>query len=54
MRKKEKELAQELHDSLGHSLMALTMHLGFAEKIFNVDPEKAKEVILKAKRYFPK
>ena len=29
--------------------MALTMHLEFAEKIFDTKPEKAKEVILKAK-----
>ena len=47
--KERQRVAQELHDSLGHSLMALTMHLEFAEKIFDTKPEKAKEVILKAK-----
>jgi signal transduction histidine kinase len=46
--KERQRMAQELHDSLGHSLMALTMHLEFAEKIFDAKPEKAKEVILKA------
>jgi signal transduction histidine kinase len=46
--KERQRVAQELHDSLGHSLMALTMHLEFAEKIFDKNPEKAKEVILKA------
>ncbi|EGW41257.1 sensor histidine kinase [Desulfosporosinus sp. OT] len=48
--KERQRMAQELHDSLGHSLMALTMHLEFAEKIFDTMPEKAKEVILKAKK----
>lgn len=47
--KERQRLAQELHDSLGHSLMALTMHLEFAEKIFDTNPEKAKEVISKAR-----
>jgi signal transduction histidine kinase len=47
--KERERVAQELHDSLGHSLMALTMHLEFAEKIFDTNPEKAKEVILKAR-----
>lgn len=48
--KERERVAQELHDSLGHSLMALTMHLEFAEKIFAVDPKKAKEVISKSKK----
>lgn len=47
--KERERVAQELHDSLGHSLMALIMHLEFAEKIFDINPNKAKEVILKAK-----
>lgn len=47
--RERERVAQELHDSLGHSLMALTMHLEFAEKIFDTRPEKAKEVIIKAK-----
>lgn len=47
--RERERVAQELHDSLGHSLMALTMHLEYAEKIFDTNPEKAKEVILKAR-----
>ncbi len=47
--KERERMAQELHDSLGHSLMALTMHLEFAEKIFDSEPEKSKDILLKAK-----
>lgn len=42
------KMAQELHDSLGHSLMALTMHLDFARKAFATQPEKVKEILTKA------
>lgn len=42
-------MAQELHDSLGHSLMALSMHLDFAEKIIDSKPGQAKMVLGKAK-----
>ncbi|MDQ7094651.1 sensor histidine kinase [Desulfosporosinus sp. PR] len=42
------KMAQELHDSLGHSLMALTMHLDFAQKAFATKPEKVKEILAKA------
>ena len=41
------KMAQELHDSLGHSLMALTMHLDFARKAFATQPEKVKEILVK-------
>lgn len=41
-------MAQELHDSLGHSLMALAMHLEFAENICDMNPDKVKEVIIKS------
>jgi signal transduction histidine kinase len=41
-------VAQELHDSLGHSLIALTMNLEYAENIFDSTPEKAKEIISKS------
>jgi len=38
-------VSQELHDSLGHSLMALTMHLEFAKKICTTKPLKVEEVL---------
>ncbi|KEI94509.1 histidine kinase [Clostridium botulinum A2B7 92] len=41
-------MAQELHDSLGHSLMALIMHLEFARKIYNTKPDKVNEVLAKS------
>lgn len=41
-------MAQELHDSVGHSLMALTMHLEFARKICDAQPDKVKEVLIKS------
>lgn len=47
--KERAKIAEELHDSLGHSLMALTMHLEYGERIFDVNPLKVKEIIIKAK-----
>ncbi|WBW96730.1 sensor histidine kinase [Oceanirhabdus sp. W0125-5] len=41
-------VAQEIHDSLGHSLTALIMHLDFLEKVIDKKPEKAKEVVIKS------
>ncbi|MDR3597400.1 sensor histidine kinase [Clostridium sp.] len=41
-------MAQELHDSVGHSLMALVMHLEFAENICDINPNKVKEVLIKS------
>lgn len=38
-------VAQELHDSLGHSLMALVMHLEFAKKICATKPQKVEEIL---------
>lgn len=46
--KERTRMAQELHDSLGHSLMALTMNLEFAKKICDIKPEKVKEVLVKS------
>lgn len=43
--KERTRVAQELHDSLGHSLMALSMHLEFAKKICNAKPQKVEEVL---------
>lgn len=41
-------IAQELHDSIGHSLIALNMNLEFAEQVIESRPEKALEVIVKS------
>jgi len=41
-------IAQELHDSMGHLLMALSMNLEYAENVVESKPEKAKEVIIKS------
>lgn len=41
-------VSQELHDSLGHSLMALNMHIEFAKKIVNSNPDKVEKVLIKS------
>ncbi|MDP4145858.1 MAG: sensor histidine kinase [Bacillota bacterium] len=46
--KERTRIAQELHDSIGHSLVALKMNLEYAENVVDLKPEKAKEVINKA------
>ncbi len=46
--KERNMMAQELHDSVGHSLMALIMHLEFARKICDTQPDKVKEVLIKS------
>ncbi len=43
--KERTRVAQEIHDSLGHSLMALTMHLEFAKKMCIAKPQKVEEVL---------
>jgi signal transduction histidine kinase len=43
--KERTRVAQELHDSLGHSLMALAMHLEFAKKICVAKPQNVEEVL---------
>jgi signal transduction histidine kinase len=43
--KERTRVAQELHDSLGHSLMALAMHLEFAKKICIAKPQNVEEVL---------
>lgn len=48
--KERTRVSQELHDSLGHSLMALAMHLEFAEKIFLTKPEKVHDVLLQSEQ----
>ncbi|WP_054942513.1 sensor histidine kinase [Paenibacillus ihuae] len=41
-------IAQELHDSIGHGLVSLKMHLEYAGNVADVNPQKTKEVITKA------
>lgn len=45
--KERGRVASEIHDSLGHSLTALIMHLDFLENVVDRDTEKTKEVIYK-------
>ncbi len=43
-------IAREIHDSLGHSLTALNLHLEMALKLSQIQPEKSREVLIEAKR----
>jgi signal transduction histidine kinase len=43
-------IAREIHDSLGHSLTALNLHLEMALKLAHVQPDRSKEVLTEAKR----
>ena len=43
-------IAREIHDSLGHSLTALNLHLEMALKLSQIKPEKSREVLIEAKR----
>jgi signal transduction histidine kinase len=43
-------IAREIHDSLGHSLTALNLHLEMALKLSQVKPEKSRAVLAEAKR----
>lgn len=47
--KERNRVAQEIHDYLGHSLVALNMNLDVAVNIIERDPKKAKEIIIKSK-----
>lgn len=42
-------IAQELHDSIGHGLIAIGMNLEFAENIIGTDPQKAEDVVRQAR-----
>lgn len=46
--KERNRLAGEIHDNLGHNLVALNMNLDVAEKIIDKDIHKAKDLINKA------
>jgi signal transduction histidine kinase len=43
-------IAREIHDSLGHSLTALNLHLEMAVKLSQIKPEKSREILVEAKR----
>jgi signal transduction histidine kinase len=43
-------IAREIHDSLGHSLTALNLHLEMALKLANIQPDRSREVLSEAKR----
>ena len=47
--KERNRVAQEIHDYLGHSIVALNMNLDVAANIIERDPKKAKEIIVKSK-----
>lgn len=47
--KERNRVAGEIHDNLGHSLVALNMNLDVAEKMVDKDMEKTKELLNKAK-----
>lgn len=42
-------IAQELHDSIGHTLVALNMNLEYAEQMALRDPTRSAEVVAKAR-----
>lgn len=46
--KERNRVAGEIHDNLGHGLIALNMNLDVAEKIIDKDVKKAKELIQKS------
>ncbi|OIK04287.1 hypothetical protein BIV60_27920 [Bacillus sp. MUM 116] len=52
--KERTRIAQEMHDSIGHSLIALRMHLEYAENMIEVNPQKAGEAISKAHNFSQK
>jgi signal transduction histidine kinase len=43
-------IAREIHDSLGHSLTALNLHLEMAIKLAQSQPDRARDILLEAKR----
>jgi signal transduction histidine kinase len=43
-------ISREIHDSLGHSLTTLNLHLEMALKFANIQPDRSREVLTEAKR----
>jgi signal transduction histidine kinase len=52
--KERTRIAQEMHDSIGHSLIALRMHLEFAENMIDSNPQKVKDTLSKAHHFSQK
>ena len=52
--KERTRIAQEMHDSIGHSLIALRMHLEFAENVIEANPKRAGEALSKAHTFSQK
>jgi signal transduction histidine kinase len=52
--KERTRIAQEMHDSIGHSLIALRMHLEFAENMIDANPQQAGEALSKAHNFSQK
>jgi signal transduction histidine kinase len=48
--KERERLARDLHDSLGHSLVTLTVQLEAAQRLYLVDPARASAVVDEMKR----
>lgn len=48
MAEERTRIAQELHDSIGHGLIALGMNLEFAESTIQTDPMKAEKAVRRA------
>lgn len=46
--KERARIAQELHDSIGHALVALSMNLEYAHQAIDSKPDKTKEVLVTA------
>ena len=47
--KERNRVAQELHDSLGHYLMAISMHIDVLDKTLDISSEKSKNILSKTK-----
>ena len=50
--KERTRIAQEMHDSIGHSLIALRMHLEFAENMIHAKPDQAGDALSKSPSFF--
>jgi signal transduction histidine kinase len=48
--KERNRVARELHDSLGHSLTTFNLHLEAALRLFESNPEEARELLAEAKQ----
>lgn len=46
--KERNRIARDIHDTIGHSMTALIMNLDFIEKVIDINPQKAKELVIRA------